>query len=68
MRIEDSSGGHRVPNEDSNNLCAPAGGQFQDFDVLPVREVTKKQKASGFVRNYLVGRRVRWEKCELCCH
>ncbi len=54
MRVEQSRGGHRVPNVDSDNLSASTSRQFKNFDVFTVRKGAEKQKTSELVLDKLV--------------
>lgn len=46
MGVEEGGGGHRMPDVNGHGLCAAAGGQPENVDVLAVRKGVQEQKAS----------------------
>lgn len=54
VRVEESGGGHGVPNVDGHNLRPPPRRKLQDLHVFPVRERAQQQQARPVVGYQLV--------------
>lgn len=68
VRVEQSRGGHGVPNVDGDYLGATASRQFENLDVFSVGEGAEKQETRQLILDQLIRRWIRREKGKLGRH